>query len=373
MARGKHAAKPVAEENTIDKKKKRRRALWIGICSGITVLVVGFIGIFWYYFGGLQTQELGTEDLGIDSSYHSSIQQEKKITNIALFGIDSRAGGNADAGLSDAIMVLSINHQTNKVKLISIMRDSYVQIKGRGDKLTHAYGYGGAALAIKTLNENFNLDITDYVTVNFDQMSHVVDAVGGITLDVTEAERLDLNHNIEEIRGSAGKLLYKSGKGIHLTGDQAVGYARIRKVDNDQARTGRQREVLMAVFDKVSNMSVLQYPSLAKSMIPMVTTSFSYSDVLEFLPVITSGEVVIDDVMIPSDYDDARNAMINGIYYMQYDLDKATDHIHKFIYEDIHPNTDPETLTESSSATSHKPQSGAMRAAMTMPFATASP
>ena len=346
MARAKHATKPVAGEKTTD-KKKRRRALWITLGSVIALLGI-LVGGFFYFFGGLQTEELNPDDLGINSSYHSSIQQEKKITNIALFGIDSRAGGNADVGLSDAIIILSINHQTNKVKLISIMRDSYVQINGRWDKLTHAYGYGGAALAVKTLNENFNLDITNYVTVNFDQMSHVVDAVGGITLDVTEAERLDLNHNIEEIRGSAGKLLYKSGKGIHLTGDQAVGYARIRKVDNDQARTGRQREVLMAVFDKVSTMSVLQYPSLAKSMIPMVTTSFTYSDVLEFLPVITSGEVIIDDAMIPGDYDDARNAMINGIYYMQYDLEKATDHIHKFIYEDIHPNTDPNASTESS-------------------------
>ncbi len=359
MARGKHDAKALTEDHAMDTKKKRRRTLWIGICSGVLVLVLGFVGIFWYFFGGLQTEKLDKDDLGIDSNYHSSLQQEKTITNIALFGIDSRAGGNANTGLSDAIMILSINHQTNKVKLISVMRDSYVQINGRGDKLTHAYGYGGAALAIKTLNENFNLDITDYITVNFDQMSHVVDAVGGITLDVTEAERLDLNHNIEEIRGSAGKLLYQSGKNIHLDGDQAVGYARIRKVDSDQARTGRQREVLMAVFDKVTTMSVLQYPSLAKSIIPMVTTSFTYSDVLEFLPVITSGEVVIDDVMIPSDYDNARDAMINGIYYMQYDLDKATDHIHKFIYEDIHPNTDPETLTENleSSSSSSSSQS----------------
>lgn len=348
MARGKHAAKPVAEDTAVDKKKKKRRAIWIGICSCITAVVVAVLGVFLYFFGGLRTEELGTEDLGIDSSYHSSIQKEKKITNIALFGVDSRSGGSSDVGLSDAIIILSINHQTNKVKLISIMRDSYVQIKGRGDKLTHAYGYGGAALAIKTLNENFNLDITEYVTVNFDQMAHVVDAVGGITLDVTEAERQDLNLNINEIRGDAGKFLYESGKNIHLNGEQAVGYARIRKVDSDQARTGRQREVLMAVFDKVTTMSVLQYPALAKSMIPMVTTSFTYSDVLEFLPVITSGEVVIDDAMIPCDYDDARDAMINGIYYMQYDLDKATDHIHKFIYEDIHPNTDPETLTESS-------------------------
>ncbi len=352
MASGKHEAKALAADTNIDKKKKRRRAIWIGVVSGVTVLVLGLVGIFVYFFGGLRTSELNTDDLGIDSDYHASMQQGKDITNIALFGIDSRAGGDSDTGLSDAIMILSINHKTNKVKLISIMRDSYVQINGRGDKLTHAYGYGGASLAVKTLNQNFNLDIAEYVTVNFDQLAKVVDAVGGITMDITNAERNLINSHITELNRPGATYLNSYGEDTHLNGQQAVGYARIRAIGNDQARTGRQRKVLQAVFEKVSTMSVLQYPSLAKTIIPMVTTSFSYSDVLDFLPVLTSGEVVIEEAMIPGDYDDAKSAMINGVYYMQYDLEKATDHIHKFIYEDIHPNTEPETSTESSADTS---------------------
>lgn len=355
MKKEKHVKKhdtDTVDSQTTSRKKKILRTVLLGVGSFLIVLVLGFVGIFWYFFGGLQTEELSSGDLGIDSSYHSSIQQEKKITNIALFGIDTRAGGDTDAGLSDAVMILSINHQTNKVKLISIMRDSYVQINGQGDKLTHAYGYGGAALAVKTLNENFNLDITEYVTVNFDQLANVVDAVGGITMDITEAERGLINAHIGELNRAGSVYLYESGEGTHLNGQQAVGYARIRMIGNDQMRTSRQRHVIMAVFDKVMTMNVLQYPALAKAMIPMVTTSFSYSDVLEFLPVVTSGEVVIDEALIPGDYDDARDAMINGVYYMQYDLEKATDHIHDFIYNDIHPNTDPEasSSTESSEA-----------------------
>ncbi len=352
MKKEKHNMNTV-DPNAASRKKRTWRIVLLSAGSFLTVLVLGFVGIFVYFFGGLQTEDLHPDDLGIDSSYHSSIQQEKKITNIALFGIDTRAGGNTDAGLSDAVMILSINHQTNKVKLISVMRDSYVKINGRGDKLTHAYGYGGASLAVKTLNENFNLDITEYVTVNFDQLARVIDAVGGITMDVTEAERYYLNININEV-GSPSSFLNQSGTGIHLNGEQAVAYARIRKLDSDQARTGRQREVIMAVFDQVKTMNVLQYPALAKAMIPMVTTSFTYSDVLGFLPVVTSGEVMIEEAMIPGDYDDARDAMINGVYYMQYDLEKATDHIHNFIYNDIHPNTKPEaqSSTESSALAS---------------------
>ncbi len=356
MKQGKHAKKPDIE--MVDTKSTSKKKIWrtvlLAVGSFLLILVLGFVGIFVYFFGGLQTEELPSDDLGINSSYHSSIQQEKKITNIALFGIDTRAGGNADRGLSDAVIILSINHQTKKVKLISIMRDSYVQINGKGDKLTHAYGYGGAALAVKTLNENFNLDITEYVTVNFEQLAHVIDAVGGVHIDVTEAERRQINLHITEIRGSASDYLHTSGPDTLLNGNQAVGFARIRRLDSDQARTGRQREVIMAVFDQAMTLHVMQYPALAKAMIPMVTTSFTYSDVLEFLPIITSGEVVMEETMIPGDYDDARNAMINGVYYMQYDLEKATDHIHNFIYNDIDPNTKPEELssTESSSAAS---------------------
>ncbi len=357
MKKEKHVQKHdmnTADPKSASKKKKIWRAVLLSAGSFLTILTLGFVGIFVYFFGGLRTEELPLDDLGIDSSYHSSMQRDKKVTNIALFGIDTRAGGNADTGLSDAVIILSINRQTNKVKLISVMRDSYVKINGKGDKLTHAYGYGGAKLAIKTLNENFNLNITEYVTVNFDQLAHVVDTVGGVRVDVTEAERNLINQYMLEIRGASTNYLHTSGHDVLLTGDQAVGYARIRKLDGDQARTGRQREVLMAVFDQVKTMNALQYPALAKNMIPMVTTSLTYGDVLEFLPVVTSGEVMIEEAMIPGDYDDARDAMINGVYYMQYDLKKATDHIHNFIYNDIHPNTKPETQssTESSADTS---------------------
>lgn len=347
-----HDVNTPAEIDATKKKKKILRTVLLSVGSFLIILVLGLVGIFWYFFGGLQTQELDPDNLGIDSSYHASIQQETKITNIALFGIDSRAGGDSNQGLSDATIVLSINHQTNKIKLISIMRDSYVQINGKGDKLTHAYGYGGAELAIKTLNENFNLDITEYVTVNFDQLAHVVDAIGGIKLDVTEAERQQINLNMFEIRKQYTDYLTVSGNQILLNGDQAVGYARIRRLDGDQARTGRQREVLMAVFDKVMTMNVMEYPSLAKTIIPMVTTSFSYSDVITFLPVLTSGTATIEQTMIPCEKNNPKDAMINGVYYMQYDLESATESIHDFIYEDIHPDAEPESSSQSASSSS---------------------
>lgn len=345
MKERKHAAKPdmdVADTAAANKKKNMRRTILLAIGSFLLVLVLGFVGIFWYFFGGLQTHELQDHDLGIDSSYHSSLAQGKNITNIALFGIDTREGGNANHGLSDAIIILSINHDTNKVKLISVMRDSYVKINGKYDKITHAYGYGGAALAVKTLNENFKLNITDYVTVNFQQLARVIDAVGGIRLDVTEAERNYINSHINEVHGSPSDYLQTSGPDTLLNGIQAVGFSRIRKLDSDQARTSRQREVIMAVFDQVMTKSVFQYPGLVKTMLPMVTTSFTYSDVLDFLPVATSGQVQMAETMIPGKYDNAKDAMINGVYYMQYDLTKATNHIHDFIYNDIDPNTEPE-------------------------------
>ena len=120
---------------------------------------------------------------------------DSKITNIALFGLDARE--NEDVGRSDALMILTIDQRHGKLKITSILRDSEVNIDGYGsDKITHAYAYGGPELAIKTLNQNYNLDIEDYVTVNFIQMAEIVDAFGGVEINVTDDEMTEINNNL---------------------------------------------------------------------------------------------------------------------------------------------------------------------------------
>lgn len=117
------------------------------------------------------------------------------IVNIALFGVDQR--NNQEQVRSDSVMILSVDKKHNKIKIISLMRDTYVEIEGYGKtKLTHAYYYGGPQLAVKTINQNFGTNITEFATVNFQQMAAIIDAVGGVEIDISEAERKNANGSI---------------------------------------------------------------------------------------------------------------------------------------------------------------------------------
>ena len=151
------------------------------------LLVIGAVGLFLYMFMGLKVTDL---DGGLAVS-----AGQAGVKNIAMFGVDSRDGENE--GRSDAIMVLSIDSRTHTLKMASFMRDSNVYIDGYGyDKLTHAYAYGGPELAVRTLNQNFQLDITDYITVNFYDMTEIVEAFGGVELELTGEEMLEVNRNL---------------------------------------------------------------------------------------------------------------------------------------------------------------------------------
>ena len=174
-------------------KKLKTKRIWqaIGLSVGsfFTVLIVGFIFIAHSFIGGLKINKIDEDNLGVNSDIHSDAEvidpNLTKITNIALFGVDAREG--EDESRSDAIMIMSVNPMTGKIKLISVLRDCYVDIGGGDgwwDKLGHAYYYGGPEMAIKALNYNFNLDITDYVTVNFASMAEAIDALGGVYVDV---------------------------------------------------------------------------------------------------------------------------------------------------------------------------------------------
>lgn len=328
------------------KRKKTWQAIGLGLGSFFIVLVVGFVWIAYSFFGGLTINKIDEENLGVNSDLHSEVETINpnltKITNIALFGVDAREG--EDESRSDAIMIMSINPMTGKIKLISVLRDSYVDISGGDgwwDKLGHAYYYGGPEQAIKALNYNFNLNITDYVTVNFASMAEAIDALGGVYIDVDEDELYHVNLNMKEINWYYPPL-YDTGY-VLLNGEQAVGYARIRAIDGDQQRSGRQREVVMAAFDRVKEMDITSLPNLAKTVIPMIETSLSYSEIISFIPMLAN-DISMEQAMIPGQYDGAYDSMIDEVYYMGFDIESATQHIYDFIYKDIHPDTDPVLL-----------------------------
>lgn len=194
----------------------------------------------------------------------------KNYRNIVILGVDSRDNSYSNTR-SDCIIIASINKKTNDVKLTSVYRDTYVNIDGYGlDKITHAYAYDGPKLAMSTLNKNLDLNITEFVTVNFETVETIVDAVGGITLTITNAE--------------AGQIGLSSGGTYNLDGEEALAYSRIRKIDSDYQRTERMRTVLEAVFDKIKSLDVSALSDLVDTILPLVSTNISSNEIIAMLP-----------------------------------------------------------------------------------------
>ena len=298
--------------------------------------------------GGLKTTTITKDktELGISEETKS----EAGITNIALFGVDARDyDGGTFAGRSDAIMVMSIDNVHHKVKLTSIMRDVRVYM-GDGspydsgyDKLNHAYMYGGPEQAIRTINQNFGLDIQDYVTVNFSAMAKIVDAFGGVNIDLTEEEVEQININMHDLAATSPDSMagdvstyapLSAGEGVLLNGDEAVAYGRIRAIGNDNGRVERQQEVLSALLSKASSISKLEYPSIIQQLAPLCETSLTFDKMIGLAQIALTG-FDIERLSIPSDVEGYASDYCEGGGWMwTYDTDVAAQHIHEFIYED---------------------------------------
>ena len=263
-----------------NKEKNKRRGLKI---FGITVLVLLIILailiglIFWYInnkLSKMQTVEINEEDLSVSSQVEENLSDYR---NIAIFGIDSREDTYSKGNRSDCIIIASINNKTKEVKLLSVYRDTYVQIEEHGlDKITHAYSYGEAPLAIKTLNTNLDLNIKEFITVNFDSVKDIIDYIDGIQMKITSEE-------VSHIPG-----ITKAGT-YNLTGEQALAYARIRYASGgDYKRTERMRDVLTAVANKVKTMNVSQLNSLVDELLPKVYTNITAGDIFSLFPSVAS-------------------------------------------------------------------------------------
>ena len=239
--------------------KKRVIKILLGVLITFLIIVLAAGGTaFWF----VQNKVSKMQQVKIDES-EISVSDNKNLEgyrNIAIFGVDSRSDDYGTGNRSDCIIIASINNKTHEIKLISVYRDTYVQIEGHGlDKITHAYSYGEAPLALKTLNENLDLNITEFVTVNFDSVSDAVDALGGIKMDITSAEVKYINGYIDETSSVTGKKsshITKAGTYV-LDGVQAVAYSRIRYTSGgDYKRTERMRDVITAMLTKLKTKSI---------------------------------------------------------------------------------------------------------------------
>jgi polyisoprenyl-teichoic acid--peptidoglycan teichoic acid transferase len=265
----------------------------------------------------------------------TNVLQKNDIRNIALLGIDETEG---TAGRSDCIMILTIDNKHKKLKLSSIIRDSYVVIptKGKKDKINHAYAFGGPQLALKTLNENFNLNLDQFVTVNFTSLPKIIDSIGGITLDITDDEIKYINSYIDSIN----KLNDTTSPNIttsgiqKVDGTQALAYCRIRYTDGgDFERTQRHRNVLNQLIEKSKTIPLSQYPSLLDDLLPLVHTNLETNEILSLAIDLNSlKNQPLSQDRFPRD-EGSNGQIIDGIYYYVFDGGLTVKQIHEFIYE----------------------------------------
>lgn len=322
-------------------QKSKKKVILLSILA-LLIFIIGFAGVYaWRVLGSIKTAEISkdNESVGINQETADKLDKQNDILNIAFFGVDQR--DKSENGRSDSTMVLSIDRKHNKIKMTSIMRDSYVNIEGHGkDKLNHAYSFGGPQLAIKTLNQNYELNIRDFVAVNFGDLAKIIDELGGVQIDIKSNEVSLVNEYINDVVSVTGlKGTPLKGAGTQtLSGVQAVAYSRIRYVGNgDFERTERQRTVLTALFNKIKTAGPSEYPSLVNKLMPYVQTSMNPLDIIKIgTSALTNGITNLEQERFPVDgY--CNGATINGVWYLQFDEQATKEQIYKYIYEDIKP------------------------------------
>lgn len=336
------------------KKKRRKIILFIAEIFLLLIVLAGF----WVYSKSEQIQyvQLEEEDVEVNEEVQAAIENGssalKGYRNIALFGVDSREGQLEKSTRTDTIMIASINLDTNEVRLCSVMRDTWLNMSTDSyNKANAAYAKGGPKQAISMLNMNLDLNITDFVTVGFDGLIDAIDAVGGVEIDVKEAEIVHINSYQKSILGKTDGTLNAAGEpnyigteyvdftpvttaGLQtLNGLQATAYCRVRYVGNDFERTSRQRTVLTKLAKKAMTLNVSTLNKIADAVLPQVYTSLSKTEILSLLSGIASYSIG-ENSNFPFDGYVQTGRIGSASVVVPVDLTKNVSLLHEFLFDE---------------------------------------
>lgn len=319
-----------------EKKKYRKKKMhpflrgFFG-CMIILVLIIGGFGLFAssVLYGKLNYFEIET--------LTKEPFKEDGVKNILLIGNDSRT--EDESGRSDAMILVSISSRTNSIHLTSILRDIYVDIPGHdGNRLNAAYAYGGPELLMETLKENFDIEVNRYMLVNFQAFANLVDAVGGVDLDVTNEEVQYINGYLVEYNQLEGRpegtdYLDTSLSGnIHLNGPQALAYCRNRYIGTDFARTERQRKVISAAMKNAPLTLATNGSELVDGVMSNITTNLTKTELSGLMlqvPIMMTYETVQASIPLEGTY---SNANIRGMAVLEVDFEANKEYIRSEIY-----------------------------------------
>ncbi len=292
----------------------------------LLALVIVYNSVFGILLADMNSLELTRRDNTPASEVSSlELMSRSGVTNILLLGIDD---DGSSGSRSDTIMIASVDSRSGNIRLCSILRDCYVEIPGyRASRINSAYAHGGAQLAVQTVENNFRVKIDHCVTIDMAALVDVVDAVGGVEIELTAAEAKQVNlHSHCGLTTSAGKQL--------LNGKQAVTYAQIRKIDSDFKRTQRQRTLINAIITKVRSLGVGDLLGLVKAVAPNISTDMSSSQIgelaLKALPAL-SGE--LGQMTVPAD-GKYSSTTINGMSVLDLDLEANAKLLQSYLFGD---------------------------------------
>ena len=351
-SKGRKSAPSKKSSNGKNNKKKKKKTTKIILFIVEILVLLLMIGVLWTV---LKTEKVGKvdlpeEDIVINPEVEKLQEQEGSVLqgyrNIALFGVDSTEGALTKNTRSDTIMIASINLDTGDCKLVSVYRDTYLNLSNDTyNKCNAAYAKGGPMQAINMLNMNLDMNITDFVTVGFSGLTETIDALGGVYIDVREEEITHLNNYQISIVGTTkdGKT-YTAAEGSYtpvtqagyqkLNGLQATAYCRIRYVGSDFERTARQRRVLKAVADEAKKASPAQLEKIANSVFDKVYTSLDISEIVSLLGNISKYNIVDEGGFPNSDMLATGNIGKKGSCVVPESLESNVAWLHEFLFDE---------------------------------------
>ncbi len=321
------------------RRRKRGFASWslgkkIAVILSSTLLAVLAIGtvILASKMSKIETTKLDAEKLNISDE----VEHETGYVNVALFGLDSRDNNLGEGNRSDTIMIASLNRETKEVKLVSVYRDTLLELDdGSFNKANAAYSFGGPEAAISMLNRNLDMNIEKYVTVNFNALVDVIDALDGLDLHLTEEEVVHMNNYCVETSKVTGKDYERIEPEVegdyHLNGVQAVSYARIRyTAGGDFTRAERQRTVLQLIGEKAQSMSISTINKIIDQVFPQISTNFTLAEMVSYASDLTDYKVGETKGFPEDNTTDTLNEV--GSVVIPNSLSQSVQDLHQFLF-----------------------------------------
>ena len=338
----------MARGKKVSKRQRRKRKLILFIVEIIILIIVAGALYVYSKLNLLNKKELDQSKVGKNQVSEETEQTFEGNTTIALFGLDNREQGVYDTGNSDVIMIMNINNDTKEVSLVSVYRDTYLNIAGEGEeekfrKANTAYAAGGAEQAVTMLNRNLDLDIDNYVAFDFKSVAEAIDILGGVEIDIESQAEMDyLNDYISytsEYVGGSDETVDHLGKQT-LNGVQAVSYARIRyTTGGDFKRAERQRRVLNELIKKAKSASLTELNELVNTIFPEVSTDLTQKDIISMMPVMLKYDMANSGGFPYDKTTDTPSKKIGSIV-IPCDLESNVIQLHKQLFgtEDYQPS-----------------------------------